>query len=95
TSGLDSFSSLQLVQNLKRIAKEKQAIVCLTVHQPGSELFALFDRVYCMRYGQILFHGLNKNMEAVIAATYSSAPPLVGPTRAANSNPRCNQRDRT
>ncbi|CAD7970005.1 unnamed protein product [Amoebophrya sp. A120] len=66
TSGLDSFSSLQLVQNLRTIAREKQAIICLTVHQPGSDLFALFDRVYCMRYGEILFHGLNKNLDNVL-----------------------------
>ena len=59
TSGLDSFASLQLITMLKKIAKEQKAIICATIHQPSSELFAQFDRVMCMRFGEVLFHGMN------------------------------------
>eukprot|EP00392_Amoebophrya_sp_AT5.2_P010869 g10936.t1 len=100
TSGLDSFSSLQLVQNLRRVAREREAIVCLTVHQPSSELFSLFDRVYCMRYGKLLFHGLNKNMENVIsacregvAAEQAAAAVPPGPQKQAKSEPQSEQHD--
>ena len=57
TSGLDSFSSLALIRALKKIAREQNAIVCATIHQPSSELFALFDRVMCLRAGKVLFSG--------------------------------------
>ena len=59
TSGLDSFAALRLIENLKKVAVEKNAIVCCTVHQPSSELFASFDRVLCLREGEVLFQGLN------------------------------------
>lgn len=57
TSGLDSFSSLALIKALKNIAQQQNSIICCTIHQPSSELFALFDRVMCLRSGQTLFSG--------------------------------------
>ena len=59
TSGLDSYASLQLITLLKKLAKEQNAIICATIHQPSSELFGLFDRVICMRFGEILYQGLS------------------------------------
>ncbi|CAD7928040.1 unnamed protein product [Amoebophrya sp. A120] len=59
TSGLDSFSSLKLIAELKNIAIEEDAIICATIHQPSSEIFDNFDRVICMRDGEIMFNGYN------------------------------------
>ncbi|CAD7964123.1 unnamed protein product [Amoebophrya sp. A25] len=57
TSGLDSFSSLKLISKLKEIAVRDRAIICCTIHQPSSELFDNFDRVMCLRQGEVLFQG--------------------------------------
>ncbi|CAD7950917.1 unnamed protein product [Amoebophrya sp. A120] len=58
TSGLDSYSSLRLITMLKKIAYDQNSIIAATIHQPSSELFAKFDRVITMRYGEILFQGM-------------------------------------
>ncbi|WAQ93831.1 WHITE-like protein [Mya arenaria] len=45
TSGLDSFMAEKIVQTLKGMADKGKTIVC-TIHQPSSEVFALFDHPY-------------------------------------------------
>ena len=43
TSGLDSFMAENIVQNLKKLANKGKTIIC-TIHQPSSQVYALFDR---------------------------------------------------
>jgi ABC-type multidrug transport system ATPase subunit len=56
TSGLDSHSASNLVKLLKTIAMRNSAILC-TIHQPSSEVFALFDIVIFMKAGRIFYQG--------------------------------------
>eukprot|EP00428_Durinskia_dybowskii_P079522 CAMPEP_0170435268 /NCGR_PEP_ID=MMETSP0117_2-20130122/43508_1 /TAXON_ID=400756 /ORGANISM="Durinskia baltica, Strain CSIRO CS-38" /LENGTH=533 /DNA_ID=CAMNT_0010695207 /DNA_START=62 /DNA_END=1660 /DNA_ORIENTATION=- len=56
TSGLDSHSACNLVKLLKTIASNNSAILC-TIHQPSSEVFALFDLVIFMKAGRIFYQG--------------------------------------
>jgi len=57
TTGLDSHSASNLVHLLKLIsAKNNSAILC-TIHQPSSEVFALFDIVIFMKAGRIFYQG--------------------------------------
>lgn len=44
TSGLDSFAAFNLVKLLQQVAKTNCPVLC-TIHQPSSEVFALFDIV--------------------------------------------------
>ena len=43
TSGLDSFHAENVVRNLKALAAKGKTVVC-TIHQPSSQVYALFDR---------------------------------------------------
>ena len=43
TSGLDSYMALNIVMTLKSMAAKGRTIIC-TIHQPSSEVFAMFDR---------------------------------------------------
>ncbi|KAH3715723.1 hypothetical protein DPMN_058435 [Dreissena polymorpha] len=43
TSGLDSFMAENIVQMLQQMAKRGKTVIC-TIHQPSSEVFALFDQ---------------------------------------------------
>ena len=45
TTGLDSFSSLKVMQVLKDLAASGGMTVVVTIHQPRSSVFALFDRL--------------------------------------------------
>ena len=56
TSGLDSFSSFSLVSLLKRVAA-RNCTILLTIHQPSSETFFLFDSVIFMKESRILYQG--------------------------------------
>lgn len=56
TSGLDSFMAHQVVSVLKALAARGKTIVA-TLHQPSSELFALFDRILLMAEGRVAFMG--------------------------------------
>ena len=42
TSGLDSFMALSVIQSLKMLVHKGHTVLC-TIHQPSSEVFALFD----------------------------------------------------
>ncbi|CAK9815498.1 Protein white [Anthophora plagiata] len=56
TSGLDSFMAHQVVSVLKDLAARGKTIIA-TLHQPSSELFALFDRILLMAEGRVAFMG--------------------------------------
>jgi ABC-type multidrug transport system ATPase subunit len=43
TSGLDTFMAGNVIQSLKAESSVGRTVLC-TIHQPSSELFALFDK---------------------------------------------------
>ena len=60
TSGLDSFAAYNLIKLLTRISSNC-AILC-TIHQPSSDVFALFDKVIFVKDGRIFYGGANEEM---------------------------------
>ncbi|KAL6726976.1 hypothetical protein Aduo_008896 [Ancylostoma duodenale] len=57
TSGLDSFLALQVIHVLKQLARTKSMTIIFTIHQPSSQVFQLFDRIYMMAEGRVAFCG--------------------------------------
>lgn len=56
TSGLDSFMAQNVVTVLKNMANKKKTIIC-TIHQPSSEVYAMFDKILLMAEGRVAFIG--------------------------------------
>ncbi|XP_012611866.1 ATP-binding cassette sub-family G member 5 [Microcebus murinus] len=56
TTGLDCMTANQIVVLLAELA-HKNRIVVLTIHQPRSELFQLFDKIAIMSFGELVFCG--------------------------------------
>eukprot|EP00494_Astrolonche_serrata_P024066 UN24324 len=56
TSGLDAFLAYQVVKTLRNLAKS-DVTVCLTIHQPSSEIIDLFDEFIIMQNGQLIMQG--------------------------------------
>ncbi|XP_030386461.1 protein white [Scaptodrosophila lebanonensis] len=56
TSGLDSFTAHSVVQVLKKLSQKGKTVI-LTIHQPSSELFELFDKILLMAEGRVSFLG--------------------------------------
>ena len=71
TSGLDSFMAHSVLQVLKRLAVKEKTII-LTIHQPSSELFGLFDKLLLMAEGRVAFLGTPN--EAATFFTQMNAP---------------------
>ncbi len=56
TTGLDATSAFQLVRTLKYLTNKGRTIV-ITIHQPRSEIWALFDRLVLLSEGQSIYSG--------------------------------------
>lgn len=79
TSGLDSFKAYVLVKVLKELAASTNATVVCTIHQPSSDIFALFDGLMLLLGGNTVYYG--KCMEAVthFAAVGYPCPTYANP----------------
>lgn len=56
TTGLDATSAFQLVRTLKSLAATGRTVV-LTIHQPRSEIWALFDNIILLSKGSTAYSG--------------------------------------
>eukprot|EP00644_Phytophthora_capsici_P016791 jgi/Phyca11/12374/fgenesh1_pm.PHYCAscaffold_111_\ len=79
TSGLDSFMAETVTMQLQQIARDGRTVIA-TIHQPSSELFALFDQLYLLSDGSPVYQG--KALESVdyFASIGYPCPPLMNPT---------------
>jgi len=57
-SGLDSTSALQLVRLLKDLAGQGKTIIT-SIHQPSSQIFALFDKNFLLSGGKVILAFFN------------------------------------
>lgn len=56
TSGLDSASAFFVVQTLKNVARRGRTVIS-SIHQPSSEVFALFDDLLLLSNGETIYFG--------------------------------------
>lgn len=63
TSGLDAHKAYILVQSLREMAKNCRSSIICTIHQPSSDIFALFDGLLLLLDGKSVYGG--PAMEAV------------------------------
>jgi energy-coupling factor transporter ATP-binding protein EcfA2 len=57
TSGLDSYTAYNVIKTLNELKKTNNCIILLSIHQPNSELFSLFDKIIIMKDGNNIFSG--------------------------------------
>ena len=56
TSGLDSYMAMTIVDAMKKLTARGKTIIC-TIHQPSSEIFDKFDKLYLLAEGRVAFFG--------------------------------------
>uniref|UniRef100_K3X5A9 ABC transporter domain-containing protein n=1 Tax=Globisporangium ultimum (strain ATCC 200006 / CBS 805.95 / DAOM BR144) TaxID=431595 RepID=K3X5A9_GLOUD len=79
TSGLDSFMAETVVSQLQQIARDGRTVIA-TIHQPSSELFALFDQLYLLSDGATVYHGKGSESVQYFASLGYQCPPYLNPT---------------
>jgi ABC-type multidrug transport system ATPase subunit len=57
TSGLDSFNALSVVESLKNLARDFNRTVVFTIHQPRSNIVAMFDQLVLLARGKVVYSG--------------------------------------
>ncbi|XP_046580538.1 protein white-like [Haliotis rubra] len=78
TSGLDSFMAQNIVQTLQNMASKGRTILC-TIHQPSSEVFAMFDEVLLLAEGRTAFVGPSKEAFEFFSSKGFLCPPNFNP----------------
>ncbi|XP_011080364.1 ABC transporter G family member 12 [Sesamum indicum] len=75
TSGLDSASAFFVVQALRNVARSGRTIIS-SIHQPSSEVFALFDDLLLLSSGETIYFG-----EAAMAIEFFADAGFPCPSR--------------
>ena len=57
TSGLDSLTSFVIIDYLKNLAVNQGKTIIMTIHQPGTDIYNRFDRLFLMVEGKIVYQG--------------------------------------
>jgi len=59
TSGLDSTTAYNLVCQLKSFASRYNKMVLVTIHQPSSQIYHIFDTLLLLSHGQVRTLGIH------------------------------------
>lgn len=83
TTGLDSVSSMQCVQMLKKLTKEGRTVIC-TIHTPSATIFNIVDHFYALADGSCIYSGSSANLvtflrelDLICPETYNPADFLI------------------
>jgi ATP-binding cassette, subfamily G (WHITE), eye pigment precursor transporter len=78
TSGLDSYMAMSIVESMKNLASRGKTIIC-TIHQPSSEIFDTFDRLFLMAEGRLAYTGSLTNALHFFTSQGHTCPPNYNP----------------
>ena len=68
TSGLDSKTAMVIIELFDKLAKEENATIIMTVHQPSEDMFSIFETVLLLaRGGHVLYNGKTENTKSYLA----------------------------
>ncbi|EGZ08148.1 ABC transporter-like protein [Phytophthora sojae] len=79
TSGLDSFMAETVIRQLQQIALDGRTVLA-TIHQPSSEVFAIFDQLYLLSDGSPVYQGKATESVDYFASLGYPCPSLMNPT---------------
>ena len=78
TTGLDSTSAYQVVKTLQSLARKGRTVI-VTIHQPRSEIWSLFDNVILLTRGSPAYTGSAKDCLGYFAQLGHEMPPFTNP----------------
>ena len=75
TSGLDAFNAFNVIECLVTLAKTYKRTVVFTIHQPRSNIVALFDRLILLARGKTVFSGPFSQCQSYFDSIGYECPP--------------------
>ncbi|KAK0406137.1 hypothetical protein QR680_018390 [Steinernema hermaphroditum] len=78
TSGLDAFMAHQVVNVLRKLAARGKTIV-MTIHQPSSQVYDMFDKLCLMSLGKIAYLGPANEVTDLFKKAGYPLPPFTNP----------------
>ncbi|KAF8176209.1 hypothetical protein K438DRAFT_81241 [Mycena galopus ATCC 62051] len=75
TSGLDSYNAFNVVESLVSLARDYNRTVIFTIHQPRSNIVALFDQLVLLAAGKLVYSGEFAKCQAYFAEIGQPCPP--------------------
>ncbi|KAH0537503.1 hypothetical protein FGG08_005721 [Glutinoglossum americanum] len=75
TSGLDAFNAFNVVECLVNLAKNYNRTVIFTIHQPRSNIVALFDHLVLLAKGRMVYSGDLSRCQSYFDGIGYSCPP--------------------
>ncbi|KAI0015412.1 hypothetical protein F4780DRAFT_784184 [Xylariomycetidae sp. FL0641] len=75
TSGLDAFNAFNVIECLVTLAKTYKRTVIFTIHQPRSNIVALFDRLVLLAQGKTVYSGPFSQCQEYFDEVGYSCPP--------------------
>ncbi|CAL9066228.1 unnamed protein product [Musa banksii] len=79
TSGLDSTSALQVVQLLASMARTRQQILILTIHQPSYRILQYVSSFLLLSHGKLAHYGSIQSLSQTISQLGFKIPVRVNP----------------
>ncbi|KAJ7767188.1 hypothetical protein B0H16DRAFT_1789130 [Mycena metata] len=100
TSGLDAYNAFNVVECLVSLARDYNRTVIFTIHQPRSNIVALFDQLILLASGKLVYSGEFSKCQAYFADIGHPCPPgfniadfLIDMTMHATLDERLNTED--
>ncbi|BGP14521.1 hypothetical protein JCM10213_005190 [Rhodosporidiobolus nylandii] len=75
TSGLDSYNAFNVVESLVQLAHNYKRTVVFTIHQPQSNIVALFDKLVLLAKGKVVYSGQADACQGYFDGIGSPCPP--------------------
>jgi ABC-type multidrug transport system ATPase subunit len=75
TSGLDAFNAFNVVECLVNLVKNYNRTVVVTIHQPRSNIVALFDQLILLAKGRTVYSGPFENCQSYFDNVGYTCPP--------------------
>ncbi|KAJ6839413.1 ABC transporter G family member 11-like [Iris pallida] len=79
TSGLDSASAFFVTQTLRSLSRDGRTVIA-SIHQPSSEVFELFDRLFLLSGGKTVYFGQTSEAYEFFAQAGFPCPSLRNPS---------------
>lgn len=79
TSGLDSTASFEIMTFLRDFARRNKVLMIVSIHQPSTKTFELFDKVCLLSQGKTCFYGGISNLAPFLSSIDLPMPPMTNP----------------